>query len=110
MALNPEQRDALGSILSGRLARLRASASEDDPGDPAFAAIDAACRHFVERDLQRTESALKRLLHGTIDTCSACRRPIPFEQLLAKPTRQHCDICVEAGALGETAPVADAPQ
>ncbi len=96
MALLPGQCDVLNSILAGRLVRLRTRAGQCHPAEPAFEAVDAACRRFVRCSLQRVESALKRLADGTIDTCDVCGRAIPFEQLLANPTRHRCEACVGA--------------
>jgi RNA polymerase-binding transcription factor DksA len=45
--------------------------------------------------LAEVEDALDRIADGSYGTCSACRRPIFVERLLALPTATSCVGCAE---------------
>ncbi|GAA1768813.1 TraR/DksA C4-type zinc finger protein [Nonomuraea bangladeshensis] len=41
------------------------------------------------------EAALERMDRGCYGTCLRCGALIPFEQLMRRPQRRHCDGCAE---------------
>lgn len=46
-----------------------------------------------EKQLVRIESALARLADGSYGYCEACRRPVPFERMEARPATRTCAAC-----------------
>ncbi|MEV4766603.1 TraR/DksA C4-type zinc finger protein [Micromonospora chokoriensis] len=97
-----QQTEAQVTALDGDLRSLfeasRAS-NADDEHDPegatiAFeraqltAVLDAARRRLAELDV-----ALRRVEDGSYGVCERCRRPIPAERLVARPSARTCVGC-----------------
>lgn len=117
--LNADERAAVASRLTAardeaehRIAGLTrdfdavVAASEgsnaDDEHDPEGQTIGferaqlSALLEAARRNLTDIDAAKQRLGDPTFGSCAVCRRPIPYERLLARPTTPTCIDCADA--------------
>jgi RNA polymerase-binding transcription factor DksA len=54
---------------------------------------DPLALHVMRGELERTESALRRLARGAYGLCEACGAPIDRRRLQVLPSAAHCTGC-----------------
>ncbi|MGW0217574.1 TraR/DksA family transcriptional regulator [Micromonospora chokoriensis] len=88
----------LESDLRGLFEASRAS-NADDEHDPEGATIAferaqlTAVLEATRRRLAELDVALRRVDDGSYGVCERCRRPIPAERLVARPSARTCVAC-----------------
>jgi RNA polymerase-binding transcription factor len=100
------------AALQAERARLLAELGEpvEAPGQMTYGSQAAAASHVFEQqrdlalrdrsraDLQRVETALRRLDQGTYGACTSCGNPIAPERLEAIPWAPLCIDCARKGS------------
>lgn len=97
---------------SARLGKLRAdldaltatrrNESDDDEHDPEGETLSARWSMLsglvdsTRENAAQIDAALGRLDEGSYGVCASCGRPIPFEQLEARPFREQCVPCASS--------------